>query len=54
MLSKTLVPKTKAELIAALQRAAFRNVDIFEGERLGVLPSATDLGRRRASAIVLW
>lgn len=54
MLTKSVGPKTKAELIRALQSAAFTNVEVFEGERLGSLPPLAELKRKRASAIVVW
>ena len=33
MLCKTVKPKTKAELIRALQAASFRSFEIYEGEQ---------------------
>lgn len=54
MLTKSVGPKTKAELIRALQSASFTSVDVFEGDRLGSVTSAADLRRKRASVIVTW
>lgn len=53
MLSKITVPKTKAELIRALQSAAFTSVGVFEGGRLSLVPSVPELRRKGASVVVL-
>lgn len=53
MLSKTVAPKTKSELIRSLQSAALTSVEVFEGERLALVPSAAELRRKRASVIVI-
>ena len=53
MLSKTVVPKTKAELIAALQRASIKSVEVFEGGRLAYLPTYHSWERKSATVIVL-
>lgn len=53
MLTKSVAPQSKAELIRALQSAAFTKVDVYEWERLGALPSVADLRRKRASVIVI-
>lgn len=53
MLGKTIMPRTKSELIAAIQRAPFRSVEVFEGDRLGGLPAADRLRRSGATVIVL-
>lgn len=53
MLSKTVTPRTKGELIAALQRAAFEIVEVFEGPKLSELPSLAALKRQSQTVIVL-
>ncbi|WP_428969204.1 hypothetical protein ACQR50_16940 [Sphingomonas sp. Xoc002] len=53
MLTKSISPKTKAELIRALQAATFRKVEVFEGERLNDLPTIDRLRRESATVIVL-
>ena len=53
MLSKIVKPKTKAELIKALQGASFRSFDILEGQGLSGLASKAELARSGASVIVL-
>jgi hypothetical protein len=53
MLSKVLPPKTKAELIAALQKASFRSFDVYEGASLDRLPSKAELVRAGSSVIVV-
>jgi len=53
MLSKTVSPKTKAELIRALQAASIRSFDIFEGDQLGQLPSFSSLKRSGATIVVI-
>jgi len=53
MLSKTVAPKTKTELIRALQAASFRSVEVFED---GVTPSLrlmASLKRSGATLVVL-
>lgn len=52
MLSKTVAPQTKAELIRALQAASFRSVDIFEGDRLKDI-SIDRLKRTSGTVIIL-
>jgi hypothetical protein len=52
MLTKSVSPKTKAELIRALQTASFTKVEVFEGERLNQLPTVDRL-RRAWGAVVL-
>ncbi|MES2986606.1 MAG: hypothetical protein V4808_01745 [Pseudomonadota bacterium] len=53
MLSKTIAPKTKAELIRALQSASFRSFEVFESERLAAMPSLVELSRVSACVIVI-
>ena len=51
MLTKTISPKTKAELIAALQAASFRTIEVYETDRLGAVPRLDAL--RRANSVVI-
>lgn len=46
MLCKTVMPKTKAELIRALQAASFRSFEIYEGDqtRMGSLARLAKFG----------
>jgi hypothetical protein len=37
MLSRTVGPKTKGELIAALQRASIKSVEVYEGDEAAKL-----------------
>lgn len=53
MLSKTVSPKTKAELIRALQTASFRYVEIFEQGSMTLMPSVDRLKRDQATVIVI-
>ena len=53
MLSKTIMPKTKAELVRAIQAASFRSFDVYEGDRLAALPAVADLKRAGATVVVL-
>ena len=53
MLSKVVAPKTKAELIAALQKASFRSFDVLEGAGLDKLPAKAALVRDGATVILL-
>lgn len=53
MLTKTVAPKTKAELIRALQAATFRSVEVFEGDQLMGLPSTDRIRRAKGTVIVL-
>jgi hypothetical protein len=53
MLSNTVSPKTKAELIRALQAASFRSVEVFEADRLSSMPSADQLKRVGATMIMI-
>ena len=53
MLSKTVAPKTKAELIRALQAASFRSVEIFEQGSIKLMPSVDRLKRDQATVIVI-
>lgn len=53
MLSKIQKPKTKQELIKALQSASIRSVEVFEGDSLANLPAKLDLIRQKATLIVV-
>lgn len=53
MLGKIVKPKTKAELLKALQAASFRSFDVLEGEGINQLPSKADLTRWGATVVVL-
>jgi hypothetical protein len=53
MLTKTVAPKTKAELVRAIQAALFRSFDVYDGDRLATLPTARDLQRAGATVVVL-
>lgn len=53
MLGKTVMPKTKAELIRALQAASFRSFEIYEGDSLRVIPSSDRLRKSRSTAIIM-
>ena len=53
MLSKVQKPKSKQELIKALQAASIRSVEVYEAEGLANLPAKPDLIRQRATVIVV-
>lgn len=53
MLSKIHKPKTKQELIKALQSAPIRSVEVYEGESLAQLPTKSDLSRLKGTVIIL-
>jgi len=53
MLSKVQKPKTKQELIKALQSASVQSVTVYEGSDVNLLPSKTDISRQKASVIIL-
>lgn len=56
MLSKVTKPKTKAELIRALQAANFRSFEIFEGEeaqRLNFSARNQQHQKQRYSSVVI-
>jgi hypothetical protein len=53
MLSKVQKPKTKQELIKALQSTSIQSVTVYEGSDLNLIPSKTDLIRQKASVIIL-
>lgn len=53
MISKIQKPKTKQELVKALQSAPIRSFEIYEGTDLNRLPSKSDLVRLAATVIVI-
>jgi len=53
ILSRIVIPKTKAELIRSLQRGTFRSFDIYEGSELTKLPVGGQLAKEGATVIVL-
>jgi len=53
ILSKVVVPKTKAELIRSLQQAPFRSFDIYEGREIANVQTVAGLARDGATVIVL-
>lgn len=53
MISKIQKPKTKQELVKAMQSAPIRSFEIYEGSELTHLPSKTDLTRQSATVIVI-
>ncbi len=53
MLSKIQKPKTKQELIKALQSATIKSFEIYEGPELNKLAAKSDLIRQGATVIVI-
>ena len=53
MLSKVQKPKTKQELIKALQSAPIQSVTVYEGSDVNSIPSKSDLIRQKVSVIIL-
>ena len=53
MLSKIQKPKTKQELIKALQSAPIKSFGIYEGSEVNQLPAKSDLARQGSTVIVL-
>lgn len=53
MLSKIQKPKTKQQLIKALQSASIHSVAVYEGSDLNQIPSKPDLIHQKASVIVV-
>lgn len=53
MISTIQKPKTKTELLKALQTANVASVEVYEGAGLSRLPAKTELARRKASVIVV-
>lgn len=53
MISKIQKPKTKQELVKAMQSAPIRSFEIYEGSNLNRLPSKSDLVRQAATVIVI-
>ncbi len=53
MLSKMQKPKTKQELIKALQSPLVKSFEVYEGADLNKLPAKSELGRKAVAVIVL-
>lgn len=53
MLSKVQKPKTKSELIKAIQSAQVHSVTVYEGPEINKLPSKADLIRQNVSVIIV-
>jgi hypothetical protein len=53
MLSKIQTPRTKQEIIKALQSASIQSVAVFESGDLNRLPSKADLIRQKATVIIV-
>ncbi len=53
MLSKIQKPRTKQDLIKALQSASIQSVSVYDGADVNPIPSKTDFIRQKATLIVL-
>lgn len=53
MLSKIQKPKTKQELIKALQASPIKSFEIYEGSEVNQLPAKSDLSRNNVSVILV-
>jgi len=53
MLSRVQKPKSKSELIKAIQSAQVQSVAVYEGTDIHQLPSKADLIRNKASVIIV-
>lgn len=53
MLSKIQKPKTKQDLIKALQSAPIKSFEIYERSEVNQLPAKSDLVRQAAAVIIL-
>lgn len=53
MISKIQKPKTKQELVKAMQSAPIRAFEVYEGSELNHLPAKSDLVRQSATVIVI-
>ena len=53
MLATITLPKSKGELIQALQKANFQSFVVYEGDGLNQLPSKLDLTTTKATVIVI-
>jgi hypothetical protein len=53
MLSKVHKPKTKQELIKALQSAPIKTFKVYEDTEINQLPSRSELVRQGATVIVV-
>ena len=54
MLSKIQKPKTKQELIKALQSAPIKSFEIYEGSEIKRLPSKSELIRRCTAVAIIF
>ncbi len=53
MLSKIWKPKSKQELIKALQSASIQSVTVYEGSDVNLIPSKSGLIRQKAAVIMV-
>jgi len=53
MISRTLPPKTKRELVDALAKADIDTFTVYEGTDLSRVPPKADLVRAKATVVVL-
>ena len=53
MLSKVQKPKSKSDLIKAIQSAPVQSVAVYEGSDINQFPSKADLIRQKASVIIV-
>ncbi|WP_445948326.1 hypothetical protein [Sphingorhabdus sp.] len=53
MLSKIQKPKSKQELIKALQSAPIKSVAVYEGKSLSDVPSVSEMIRQKVSVILV-
>ena len=53
MLSKVQKPKSKQELIKALQSASIQSITVYEVSDVNLIPSKSDLIRLKASVIIV-
>ena len=53
MLTKIDAPRTKRELITALEKSQPKRIEVFEGTSLKRVPSIRELEKGNASVIVL-
>jgi hypothetical protein len=53
MLSKIQKPKTKQELIKALQSAPIKSFEIYEGSEVSLIPAKSELARQVSTVIVI-
>ncbi len=53
MLSKVQKPKTKQDLIKALQSAPIKSFEIYEGDEIMKLKSTSDISRQASTVILI-